>query len=274
MIPKQSLIEIPLLQVLHDMGGEGVPKEIYPLVAVMFPELTEDDMQETVWKGTSNKWTNRVQWTRQSLINAGDMVSPKRGVWAITEQGKSRLQNGEAKQADTSKAVNIPSANLVSLYEEYEEQFRSKLLDQLFQLSPTQFEHFSRDLLAAYGFTHMAVTQVSSDGGIDGHGKLKVGLAHMNVAFQSKRWEGNIGRPEIDKFRGAIQGSFEQGLFLTTSDFTKGATDASIKQGAVPVILLNGQSIVQLMIEKEFGVVRRPLHIYEDQIEGIFGDDE
>jgi len=60
MIPKQSLIEIPLLQVLNEMGGEGVPKEIYPRVAVMFPDMTEEDLQETVGKGT-NKWTNRVQ---------------------------------------------------------------------------------------------------------------------------------------------------------------------------------------------------------------------
>jgi len=274
MMPKQSLIEIPLLQVLNELGGEGIPKEIYPRVTAKFPDLTEDDRNETVWKGKNNKWTNRIQWTRQDLIDAGDMESPKRGVWAITEQGKSRLRDGNSQPSGVSTAVTTSSANLVSLYEEYEEQFRSKLLDQLFQLSPTQFEHFSRDLLAAYGFTQTAVTQVSSDGGIDGHGKLKVGLAHMNVAFQCKRWEGNIGRPEIDKFRGAIQGSYEQGLFFTTSDFTKGATDASIKQGAVPVILLNGQSIVQLMIEKEFGVVRRPLHIYEDQIEGIFGDEE
>lgn len=118
------------------------------------------------------------------------------------------------------------------------------------------------------------MTQVSNDGGIDGHGMLKVGLAQMSVAFQCKRWEGNISRPEIDKFRGAIQGSYEQGLFFTTSDFTKGAAEASIKKGAVPVILLNGQSIVQLMIEKEFGVIRRPLHIYEDQLEDIFGDTE
>jgi restriction system protein len=141
-------------------------------------------------------------------------------------------------------------------------------------LTPTQFEHFARNLLAIYGFVQVKVTQVGKDGGIDGHGLLKVGLARMEVAFQCKRWEGNVPRPEIDKFRGAIQGGYEQGIFFTTSDFSSGAKEASIKKGAVPIILLNGDSIVDLMIEKEFGVQKKPLQIYDDQIESIFGEQD
>ena len=82
----------------------------------------------------------------------------------------------------------------------------------------------------------------------------------------------NVPRPEVDKFRGAIQGEFEQGIFFTTADFTSGAMDASIKKGAVPIVLLNGESIVDLMIDKEFGVQKKPLQIYEDQLDTIFGD--
>ena len=59
----------------------------------------------------------------------------------------------------------------------------------------------------------MEVTGAGADGGIDGHGRLRVGVATMRAAFQCKRWEGSVGRPEVDKFRGAIQGEFEQGLF-------------------------------------------------------------
>jgi restriction system protein len=200
------------------------------------------------------------------------MASPQRGVWALTEQGRRRLaENGRGESGETKRVVSA-SVSLVDLYEKYDLQFRSKLLDRLYELTPTQFEHFARQLLAAYGFVRMTVTQVSKDGGIDGHGMLKVGLARMAVAFQCKRWEGNVPRPEVDKFRGAIQGEFEQGLFFTTSDFTKGAMEASIKKGAVPVILLNGESIVDLMIEKEFGVQRKPLQVYEDQLDTIFGD--
>src|SRR5262249_28593601 len=179
-------------------------------------------------------------------------------------RGTGRVRGRETHRVRVRKPLDI--------YEKYELQFRSKLLDRLYELSPTQFEHFARQLLIAYGFVHVNVTQVSKDGGIDGHGMLKVGLARMAVAFQCKRWEGSVPRPEVDKFRGAIQGEYEQGLFFTTSDFTRGAMEASIKKGAVPVILLNGESIVDLMIEKEFGVQKKPLQIYEDQLDAIFGD--
>jgi restriction system protein len=76
----------------------------------------------------------------------------------------------------------------------------------------------------------------------------------------------------LDKFRGAIQGEYEQGIFLTTSDFTKAAMEASIKKGAVPIVLLNGESIVDLMIDKEFGVRRKPLQLYDDELESLLAD--
>jgi len=87
----------------------------------------------------------------------------------------------------------------------------------------------------------------------------------MNVAFQCKRWEENVGRPEVDKFRGAIQGDFAQGIFFSTSDFTNDAKDVSLKKGAAPIILLNGESIVNLMIEKGFGVERVPLYVFYER---------
>jgi len=155
--------------------------------------------------------------------------------------------------------------NFFELYEEYETSFRSQLLDKLHELTPRQFEIFSRKLLQAYGFVQVNVTNMSSDGGIDGYGKFRLGLATMNVAFQCKRWQGNIGRPEVDKFRGAIQGEFEQGVFFVTSDFTQQAREASLKKGAVPIILLNGKSIVDLMIQKGIGVERVPLYMHYER---------
>ena len=268
MLPKQSEMHLPLLAVLDDLGGHGKPAEIYPRVTARFPQLTDEDLVERL-PGGESRWTNRIQWVRQALITAGDMTSPSRGIWAITEQGRRRLAANGRPHAPEPR---LPTVSLVDLYEEYELQFRSKLLDKLHALTPAQFEQFARHLLTAYGFVHVAVTQITNDGGIDGHGLLKVGLARMAVAFQCKRWLQNIPRTEVDKFRGAIQGEFEQGIFFTTADFTKGAAEASIKKGAVPIILLNGESIVDLMIEKEFGVQKKPLQIYEDQLDSIFGD--
>lgn len=272
MLPLQSDVEIPLLEALVELGGQAQPKQAYPVVTAKFPDITEEDLVLRLKRGEP-KWHNRIQWVRQVLVTAGDMANPQRGIWAITDQGRARLAG---KGSDKSVAVKQASraSSLVDIHDKYELQFRSNLLDKLHGLTPTEFEHFGKELLEVYGFVKMVVTQVHNDGGIDGHGLLKIGLARMAVAVQCKRWKGNIPRPEIDKFRGAIQGIYDQGVFMTTSDFTSGAKEASIKKGAVPVILLNGESIVDLMIEKEFGVRTKPLQIYEDQVDQIFGDVE
>src|SRR5690606_8272746 len=98
-------------------------------------------------------------------------------------------------------------------------------------------------------------------------------IAEMDVAFQCKRWQGVVGRPEVDRFRGAIQGQFEQGIFFTTSTFSAQAKEASIRKGAVPIILMDGPSIVELMISRGLGVERRPLELYYDRFDSIFTDD-
>ncbi|WP_062350144.1 restriction endonuclease [Bacillus kwashiorkori] len=262
-MPQQSDIEIPLLQVLIDLGGQGRPKDVYPLVTKKFPELTREDLEEVMVSGV-NKWTNRIQWVRQKLIDNGDMYSPQRGIWAITEQGRLRIQ---------SPQENRPAPlNLVELYDNYEDDFKSQLLDRLHELTPRQFEEFAKKFLQIYGFVSVNVTNIGPDGGIDGYGKLKLGLATMNVAFQCKRWQGNVGRKEIQQFRGAIQGNYEQGIFFTTSDFTQNAKGISIQKGAVPIILMNGTGIVDIMIEKGLGVEKKPLYLFYEKVQDFLDE--
>ena len=110
----------------------------------------------------------------------------------------------------------------------------------------------------------MTVTGRGADGGIDGDGDFRQGAVSIRSAFQAKRWKENpVRRPEIDKFRGAIQGDYDHGVFLTTSRFTKDATEASYKKGAITILLLDGQAIAELIIERGIGVVRQPVYLYE-----------
>lgn len=158
-----------------------------------------------------------------------------------------------------------------NLYYSYLAGFKANILEQLKKMNCYDFEKFCMNLLRVYGFNSVSVTQKSRDGGIDGFGKLKIGLAHMNVAFQCKRWDNTtISRREIDAFRGAIQGEFEQGIFFTTSSFSKEAMRYSIKRGAVPIILIDGEMIVNFMIEKQFGIEHEDLPIYINAIDKIF----
>lgn len=271
MLPKHSEIELPLLRALIALGGQAEARRVYPVVIESFPNLTEEDLSETTSTG-ANKMTNRIQWIRQRLVSRGLMYSPAHGVWAITEKGIRRVAEADGQGPGPHPAPEFP--DLVQLYEDYEEAFEQKLLQSLLDLTATEFERFSKELLRVYGFVDLQVTGRTGDGGIDGHGMLRVGLATMNVAFQCKRWQGKVGASEINAFRGAIQGEFEQGIFFTTSDFTKAAKELSIKKGAVPVILLNGKSIVKLMMEKQFGVRKRPLELYFEDVRSVLEDNQ
>ncbi len=150
--------------------------------------------------------------------------------------------------------------------------FRKQLLQDLGKLDPASFERFCRNLLRAYGFRDVEVTRVCKDGGIDGFGQLKVGFAYFNLAFQCKRWRGNVGRGEVSQFRGDIQGQYETGIFFTTARFTPDAKGISMRTGAVPVILVDGSTIVDIMIDKKFGIEREELPIYTAALDLAIAD--
>jgi restriction system protein len=185
----------------------------------------------------------------------------------LRQPGSGKKEAGKA----TSRSL---LRDLKAIHQKYQAELRSTILFNIRRLHPSTFEDFAKRLLEAYGFLDMKVTQYSKDGGIDGYGKLQVGLAHLKVAFQCKRFNRNtVGRPEIDKFRGAIQGEFEQGIFFTSSTFAQGAEAASFRPGAVPIILIDGKAIVDLMIAKQFGVQMEQLPIYSYALDLVFSED-
>lgn len=93
-LPGETEIEIPLLEGLIDIGGQGRPKDIYPLVTKKFPQISGEELAKTLKTG-GNRWKNRIQWTRLRLIKKGDMFSPSRGIWAITDKGRKRVEDKE-----------------------------------------------------------------------------------------------------------------------------------------------------------------------------------
>jgi restriction system protein len=185
------------------------------------------------------------------------------GTFTLLEKSESLAV--ERPPPRVTAVVGTPPSlgELKRLHRDYAEAFRRRVLKNVGKLDPTAFERFARKLLEVYGFERMRVTRPGKDGGIDGHGQLKVGLARLRVAFQCKRWNANaVGRPEIDRFRGAIQGAHEQGIFFTTGRFSPDAERASFRAGAVPIVLIDGAAIVDLMIEKRFGVEVDALPLY------------
>ena len=198
---------------------------------------------------------------RQSLVTAGEIDGSTRGVWTITSKGAARLQVQTSSRQPASESRDV---SLRDLANRSRDEAKVRLLTELRGLSPTAFEHFCRLLLQHLGFRDVTVTKRSGDGGIDGYGDFRQGAVSIKSAFQAKRWaEAPVGRPEIDRLRGALQGEYDHGVFITTSRFTKDATEASYKKGAISILLLDGDAVVELMIDRGIGVVKQPLYLYE-----------
>jgi restriction endonuclease Mrr len=139
-----------------------------------------------------------------------------------------------------------------------------RIISELQNLGATDFEQFCISFLGPLGYEQLQVTKRGADRGIDGHGLFRQGVVSIRSAFQAKRWRQNpVSRPEIDKFRGAIQGDYDHGVFLTTGRFTADAEAASIKKGAISLLLLDGDAIAESMIRNGIGVVRRPVQLFD-----------
>jgi len=259
--PKQRDLEIPLLRAIQQAGGAAQPRDLYPKLATLFSLSVEEQEERLPNSPTTRKWWNLVQWVRQHLVEAEEIDGSTRGVWKLTAKGAARLEERPTRRSQSAPA---PETTLRDLVEQNREQVRSRLRQEISQLSPHAFERFCRVLLQALGFDSVEVTRASADGGIDGFGDFRQGAVRIRSAFQAKRWAADrtVGRPEIDRFRGAIQGEFDHGVFLTTSRFSREAKDTSIKRGAISILLLDGDAIADAMTQHGLGVRAEPVQLY------------
>jgi len=284
-IPDYQTIMLPLLNLASD-GQERRFRDAVESLASKF-ELTDSERAELLPSGTAPVFDNRVGWARTYLKQAGLLHSPKRGIFRISEAGqallaenperinvamleryeefqafRTRKRDKSEAESDEPDAVSsegqTPEDILASAYKKLRENLEAELLDQVKGASPVFFERLVIDLLVAMGYggsrrdAGRAIGR-SGDGGIDGIIKEdKLGLDVIYV--QAKRWEGTVGRPEIQKFAGALQGQrASKGVFITTSGFTREAEEyASIIN--TKIILIDGSRLTGLMVDHNVGV--------------------
>ena len=140
--------------------------------------------------------------------------------------------------------------------EQHNRSVQDALLEWIRQIDPVDFESLVGRLLTALGFEDVVVTNASGDGGIDVRGTLVVGdVIRTRMAVQVKRWKQNVQAPTVQQVRGSL-GAHEQGLIITTSDFSSGARDEAKRPDATPVGLMHGEQFVSLLIEHDIGVHR------------------
>lgn len=195
------------------------------------------------------------------------------GKYELLEQYREFTVGYEIKEPSSEELQSDDcSEQIFELAAQQKEKCKAEILAYLRALKPQEFEEFSRHFLNRYGFRRMNVTSVGRDGGIDVKGALKIGIAEMRVAAQCKRYAENnkVGRPDVSQFRGDITGEYEQGIFITTSSFTKEAQEVSFKPGCVPIVLIDGEQLAEIIIEKGIGIQRQQIEIYDFDADLIY----
>ena len=184
-------------------------------------------------------------------------------MWALTPKGTQtesvdgrQIAREFALQWQAARAESgAAGASRVTDDTEPPATWQDKLLSILQAMDPTAFERLCQRILRESGFIEVEVTKRSGDGGIDGHGTIRLGgLISFNVLFQSKRYKGNIGPDTVRDFRGAMVGRADKGVLISTGGFTLEARREATRDGAPPIDLIDGRLLAEKLKELKLGV--------------------
>ncbi len=286
-IPDFQSFFYPFLKFSTDSNEHSL-KEVRKYMTEYF-SLSDEDKSEKIPSGTQSKFNNRIYWTKSYFIKACLIEPTQRAHFIITDRGKSFFSkfkngitisdlkeikefkeftsrtNGGAENSSKTKTIESIHENKTPL-EKLEESYlyiQSELANEVLEKIKTNSWQFFEDLVIdimvqmGYGGSRNKAGETlkrTNDEGIDGiinEDKLGLDIIYL----QAKKWKssGGIGRPEIQKFVGALHGQrAKKGVFITTSYFSKKAYDY-VKTIDPKVILIDGETLASLMIEHGLG---------------------
>ncbi len=258
--------------------------------------LSDRDIAELLPSERQTVFSNRVGWCRTYLKKAGLIESPSRAHFVITADGKRILNtvpvitndtlktfpsfmefingtaDGRQETVTTDNSDETPQETLERVHSELNKVLKDELLTRIHQNTPDFFERLVVELMEKMGYGRGEVTQRSRDEGIDGivyQDKLGFDVIYV----QAKRYEVDktVGRPELQKFGGAIPEKNAKGLFVTTARFSSDAKQYAEERH---IILIDGQKLAQLMIEHDFGVSTEYVYKVKKIDSDLFEDEE
>lgn len=305
MIPDYQSLMLPILKLVAD-GKEHRYRDLIETLAIEF-KVTDEERKELLASGNQAIFDNRVGWAKTYLKKAGLLDSPKRATFVITDIGRETLaknpdridakylrqfapfmefqnasrSNNEAEDEIVKSESNdlTPEESLDKAYQRIRKSLAAELLNKVVDLSPAFFEKLVVELLVKMGYGGSmkdAGTAIgkSGDEGIDGTIKEdKLGLDIIYI--QAKRWRpGNVvGRPELQKFVGALAGQgAKKGIFITTSSFTKDALEYT-PRNETKIVLIDGVHLAQLMIDSNLGCTVQQTYELKKIDSDYFGED-
>lgn len=291
-IPFHDLLNATL-QALHELGDSAINQEIHDKAAVIL-QLSEAEIAKP--HKPNQSWPTdlsyRLSWARTHLKRYGLLQNSSRGVWALTDKGKTvssvdgkeveRVVNEQLRIEKNSRGATHESGagetdeNIQEILETdndptIESEWRDTLYTVLTEMHPSAFERLCQRMLRESGFSQVEVTGRSGDGGIDGIGILRLGgFLSIRVLFQCKRYSGSIGPGAVRDFRGAMIGRTDKGLIVTTANFTRDAMREATRDGAPEIDLVDGEQLIDKLKELSLGVKTEEIVVERVTIDADF----
>ena len=208
----------------------------------------------TTWSDSSI--ASSISARLNNLIDR-DLIEKTGSAYQISDEGLEFIQRISGSDDTFAPTVELV-VNQKNAYA------RQQLREFLQNMNPYQFEHLIKLLLEEMGYDGVEVTSSSNDKGVDVVANIELGISRVREVIQVKRHRGNIGRPVLDGLRGALfYFNAVRGTIITSGGFTKGTEDAAFLPGAPPITLIDGERLVDLLIEHNIGIRRREFRMLQ-----------
>ena len=273
-VPRYHEFCNPLLLAMHQLGGSASLIELDNAainVMALSPQITEIPHGDT----GRTEVQYRLAWARTYLKKYGLITNGSRGIWTLTTQGQNTTTVDikamrRAVQAErhliTPDGTRTSDAPILLTPEDeetiQEPNWREQVRVALLTMTPAGFERLCQNILRQKEFIQVQVTGRTGDGGIDGHGIVRLaGVLSFPIIFQAKRYRGSVGAPEVRNFRGAMVGRAEKALFITTGNFTPAAAAEATRDGAPPIDLIDGEMLIDMLKDLKLGVTTKQVEV-------------
>ena len=249
---EQREVHMPRSRSLLDAAQEVLEEEGKPL---HYKDLTDRVVDSGRWC-TSGKTPERTLSALLGIDIRQREASGERSRFERAGRGLVRLSPG------------LP-IGVAAEVDKHNQKVRDELLKAVQEKAPEQFESLVATLLKVMGLQNVEPTQLTRDKGVDVRGILVVaGAISVRFAVQVKRWKNNVQAPEVRKLRGSLKED-EYGLFVTTSDFTRGAEKEATSDGKRPIALINGDKLIELLIQNAESLKEAAEAVEGDDLGGV-----
>jgi restriction system protein len=234
-------------------AGSAAPAELLAPWATFLHEETKVRAESVIKKSLYDRLRNLLH--RRHVERNGRSYS-------ITTKGLEYLGAAVVEAAGGESQADL-GARILQLQEQLRQEVRAGIAEMLGEMDPYAFEELIQRLLDAMGYQDTETTKPSGDGGVDVLGTIKVGISEIKEVVQVKRQQANVGRGVLDALRGSLY-RFDavQGTVITTSGFSQGARTVAFDRGAAPITLIDGDTLVGLLIEHGIGIEKRKIELW------------